>query len=308
MKNKYIFYVFIIISLFLYKITPHYAGLMALIMGISLSSVDKFYRPKELNKYRKLVLNSSIIFFGFSLNINDVIAVGAKGAIVSAISLVIVITFGMFILKYIKLDQKTGELITYGTSICGGSAISAVSAILNPSNKQLAISTAIVFILNGIALFVFPIVGHILDMNQMQFGMFAALSIHDVSSVVGAASIYGDEALKYATILKLTRTLWIIPITLILSRKYQVKNTKLPIPFFIILFLCASIITSIANQAFITNLNVIGKYLLPVALFMVGYGIKINDIRESGKQAIYFGLILWAISITVAISLAFIFA
>ncbi len=307
MKSKYIFYLFVLISLGLYQVSPHYAGLIALIMGISLSSIDKFYRPIKLNNYRKLILNSSIIFFGFSLNINEVITVGMKGLIVSIISLIVVITTGYYILKRIDFDKITGELITFGTSICGGSAISAVSAILNPTNKQLAISTAIVFILNGIALFIFPPIGHLLSMSQEQFGMFVALSIHDVSSVVGAASIYGDEALKYATILKLTRTLWIIPIVLILSKKVGQKDTKLPIPIFILFFLVASVITSIFNSPMITNLSVIGKYLLPVALFLVGYGIKIEDIKQSGKPAIQFGLSLWLVSIITALILSTIF-
>ncbi len=307
MKNKYIFYFFILCSLFLYQISAHYAGLIALILGISLSSTDLFYRPQKLNDYRKLVLNSSIIFFGFSLNINEVIAVGATGIIVSIISLVVVITSGYLLLRKINFDQVTGKLITYGTSICGGSAISAVSAVLNPTNQQLAISTAIVFVLNGLALFLFPPLGHLLNMTQEQFGMFAALSIHDVSSVVGAASIYGDEALKYATVLKLTRTLWIIPIVIILSKNAGNKNTKLPIPVFILLFLVASIITTIFNSPFIMNLNVIGKYLLPVALFLVGYGIKINDIKQSGKVAIMYGFSLWGISIITALILAVVF-
>ncbi len=307
MKNKYIFYLFVILSLFLYQLSPHYAGLIGLICGIILSSTDKFYRPEKLNKYRKLILNSSIIFFGFSLNINEVIAVGMTGIIVSIISLIIVISIGYTILKRINFDQITGELITYGTSICGGSAISAVSAILNPTNKQLAISTAIIFILNGVALFIFPPMGHLLNMSQEQFGMFAALSIHDVSSVVGAASIYGEEALKYATILKLTRTLWIIPIVAILSKRMGQTDTKLPIPIFIIFFLVATMITTILNDPFVTNLSVIGKILLPVALFLVGYGIKINDIRQSGPMAIRFGLSLWFVSIITALTLSMIF-
>lgn len=304
MQNKIIFYFFILISLSLYSIIPHYAGLIALIMGILLSSLNLFYKPEKLNDYRKLILNSSIIFFGFSLNINEVISVGFKGLFVSVISLAIVISFGLYLLKKIQLDYVTGELIVYGTSICGGSAISAVSAIKNPNNKQIAVSTAIIFILNGIALFLFPFFGHLFNMSQEQFGMFAALSIHDVSSVVGAASIYGDEALKYATILKLTRTLWIIPISLILSKNIQEKDNKLPIPLFILLFLLASIISTIFNSPYIVNLNIIGKYLLPVALFLVGYGIKIKDIKSSGKSAISFGIILWIVSIITAFILA----
>lgn len=307
MKNKAIFWLFVMISGLMYFIGPisHYAGLIALILGISLSSIDVFYKPQKLNKYRKLVLNSSIIFFGFSLNINEVIAVGTKGIYISFISLVIVIASGYLLLRLLKADRKTSELTTYGTAICGGSAISAVSSVMNPDNRQLALSTASIFILNAVALAIFPIIGHMLNMTQTQFGVFCALSIHDVSSVVGAAGIYGDQALKLATILKLTRTLWIIPIVLVLTRVYHQENSKLPIPLFILGFIFASIFSTIVNNELITGLNIIGKVLLPMALFMVGYAIKIKDIKSLGARSILFALILWTISIATGLTLAF---
>ncbi len=308
MKNKVLFWLIVLISGLVYFMGPlsHYAGLIALILGISLSTIDVFYKPEKLNKYRKLVLNSSIIFFGFSLNINEVIAVGVKGIYISLISLVIVVLSGYILMRILKADKQTAELTTYGTAICGGSAISAVSSVMDPTNRQLALATASIFILNAIALVIFPIIGHFLDMSQTQFGVFCALSIHDVSSVVGAAGIYGDQALKLATILKLTRTLWIIPIVLVLSRVYHQKSSKLPIPLFIIGFVGASICSTILNNSFITGLNVVGKVLLPMALFMVGYAIKIEDIKSLGARSILFALILWMISIATGLTLAFI--
>lgn len=306
--NKFIYYLFLLIVVFLYFIPSisHYAGLIALFLGMALSSTNLFYKPSKLNNYRKLILNTSIIFFGFSLNINEVIQIGAKGIYISLISLIIVIFSGYMLLKIFKIDKKTAELTIYGTGICGGSAISAVSSITNPNNKQLALSTATIFILNGIALALFPIIGHLLAMSQEQFGVFCALSIHDVSSVVGAADIYGEESLKLATILKLTRTLWIIPIVIILSNVYKVKDSKLPIPLFIIGFILTTIFSTIVNNPLITQLNVIGKILLPIALFMVGYGIKIKDIMELGPKTMIFGLSLWLISIASGLALAFI--
>ncbi|MFV0288495.1 MAG: YeiH family protein [Mycoplasmatales bacterium] len=306
-ENKLIFIGFIILAASFYFITPlqHYAGLIALILGILLSSSDKFYQPPKLNKYRKLILNTSVIFFGFSLNIHDVITIGLQGIIFSFISLSVILSCGFILIKLYQTDKITSALTTYGTGICGGSAISAVSTILNPTNKQLALATGIVFSLNGLALVIFPPLGHLLHMNQEQFGVFCALSIHDVSSVVGAASIYGDTSLKLATVLKLTRTLWIIPITIILARFNQQKNSKLPIPFFILGFILASIITSILNNPLIISLNIIGKFLLPIALFMVGYAIKLNDIKALGAKELKFGLSLWLISIISGITLAF---
>ncbi len=306
-ENKIIFYMFVLIAGCLYLIDPisHYAGLIALIFGICLSTFGNFYKPNKLNDYRKLVLNTSVIFFGFSLNITEVVEIGARGILFSLISLTIIIVSGLLLMKIYNTDRQTSSLTMYGTGICGGSAISAVSGVLNPSNRQLALATAIVFSLNGIALVVFPPIGHLLNMTEAQFGVFAALSIHDVSSVVGAASIYGDQALKIATVLKLTRTLWIIPIVLVLSKQNNQHNSKLPIPLFILGFLLASIITSIANNPMVVGLSVIGKILLPIALFMVGYAIKLDDIKSLGLNELKFGLSLWTISIVTGIILAF---
>lgn len=306
-ENKLVFGLFVIIAASFYFIPSisHYAGLIALVFGMLLSSTERFYKPNKLNNYRKLILNTSVIFFGFSLNIAEVIEIGSKGIIFSFVSLTIIISCGLLLMKLYKTDQITSSLTMYGTGICGGSAISAVSSVLNPSNKQLALSTAIVFSLNGIALLIFPFIGHLLNMSQTQFGVFSALSIHDVSSVVGAASIYGDQALKIATVLKLTRTLWIIPIVLVLSRFYKQENSKLPIPLFILGFIATSIITSVLNNPLIVSLNIIGKILLPIALFMVGYAIKIADIKALGLNELKFGISLWMISIITGITLAF---
>lgn len=306
-QNKLPFYIFLILAALLYFIplTSHYAGLIALIGGITLSSTSLFYKPQKLNNCRKFILNLSIIFFGFSLNINDVISIGSKGLFVSLISLIIVITSGYLLLHVFKTDKVTSELTTYGTAICGGSAISAVSGVLNPNNMQLALSTATIFILNGVALALFPPLGHLLSMTQEQFGVFCALSIHDVSSVVGAADIYGETALQLATVLKLTRTLWLIPIVLVLSSIYKVEHSKLPIPLFILGFIAASLFSSIVNLPFVTSLSVIGKVLLPIALFMVGYAIKINDIQGLGPKSMIYGLSLWLISIVTGLFLAF---
>ncbi len=307
MKNKLGFWLIVLICGALYFIKPisHFVGLIALVLGICLSSLKICPKPPKLNKYRKLVLNSSIIFFGFSLNINDVLIIGTKGIFISFISLVIVITSGYILLLLLKSDRKTAELTTYGTAICGGSAISAVSCVMDPTERELALSTASIFILNAVALVLFPLIGNLLEMSQTQFGVFCALSIHDVSSVVGAAGIYGDQALKLATVLKLTRTLWIIPIVLFLTRIYHKDESKLPIPLFILGFILASVFSTVVNNELITSMSVIGKVLLPMALFMVGFAIKIEDIKSLGMRSIAFALILWLISIGTGLTLAF---
>lgn len=310
-NNKIIFIIFVLIAMALHDVEniSSYSALISLIVGIFLSTSNKFYQPPKLNDYRKLVLNSSIIFFGFSLNIKEVIEIGSKGVVLSLISLVIMIFLGYTLIKLFNFDKKTGELITYGTAICGGSAISATSAVLNPTSKQIASATAAVFLLNGLALILFPFIGHTLAMTQEQFGTFAALSIHDVSSVEGAASQFGEKALQIATVLKLTRTLWIIPIVLILGQKNKQDNQKVSVPLFIGLFILASLGSSISSAVLnidLTGISIFGKYLLNAALFMVGYSIKIKDIKELGIKGLLLAVALWTGSIIVGLILAFI--
>ena len=305
LKNKYIFLIIIVFVFCLYFVEPlrNYATILSLLLGIFLRYTDKFYVPEKLNDYRKTILNASIVFFGFSLNINAVIEVGSKGVILSLVSLIVVIVCGYLLLKLINYDKVTGELTIYGTAICGGSAIAATSSVLKASSKQIAMAMATVFLLNTVALVIFPILGHLLNLTQYQFGVWSALSIHDVSSVVGAASAYGEEALATATILKLTRTLWIIPIAIVLSKKNNSKKKAL-FPMFILYFLIASVITTLFPYEQIQNLSTLGKTFLSVALFLVGYGIHIKDLKELGVKGITFGLILWMISIITGLTLA----
>ncbi|WP_171014928.1 YeiH family protein [Culicoidibacter larvae] len=274
-----------------------FASGIALILGLLIAVAN--YTPATINvsKYRKLFLNGAIILFGFGLNINQVISVGASGIWKSALSLIITITVGLLLMKYINIDRKTGMLIDVGTAICGGSAIAAVSPVINADDQQIGISTGVIFALNTVALFLFALFAHLIPLSAEQFGTWAALSIHDTSSVVGAAAMHSDAALQVATILKLTRTLWIIPIVLILAF-VEKSNKKGSFPLFIIFFILASLISSFfPNPDLYITLTLIGKAMLSLALFLVGTTLHPKTITNAGLKPILFGVILWVAAI-----------
>ena len=210
-------------------------------------------------------------------------------------SIIIIVILGTFLTRVFKIDLKLGHLITSGTAICGGSAIAAVAPVIKADSKTISIALGIVFLLNSIALFIFPPLGHFFNLNQNQFGLWCAVAIHDTSSVVGAALGYGDEALRIATTVKLSRTLWIIPLSILSMFLFKTKGEKIKIPYFIGLFILAIIINSYhILPAFITgNIVLISKRLLVLTLFLIGTTISLKDLKETGYKPILMAVILW---------------
>ena len=195
----------------------------------------------------------------------------------------------------LSLDKKTGHLIASGTAICGGSAIAAVSPAINARDDQTSLALATVFVLNAVALFIFPAIGHLLDMSQHAFGTWAAIAIHDTSSVVGAAGSYGDEALKTATTLKLARALWIIPVAFISALLFKGNSKKIAVPYFIVLY-CVAILVAHFLPHFQPVYDMIftaSKRLLVVCLFLIGSGITVNKLRNAGPKPMLLGVLLW---------------
>lgn len=297
--KKFVFYFGGIIAMIL----PLVKGLGGLAAGIALLIGAIFINtniitPSESSgKIRKFSLNGAVVLFGFGLNINKVIEVGSAGFLQTALSLSIIIFFGFILFRIFKIDQITGELITFGTGICGGSAIAATAPLLKADEREIGISTGVIFLLNTVALFLFSFFAHKLNLTAEQFGTWSALSIHDTSSVVGAAASHSDEALKIATIMKLTRTLWIIPIVLFLAiRNKESKNISFPV--FIVFFILASIFATLFNFPEIYKiLGVFGKSLLALALYIVGTSLSVGTIKQVGLRSIIFGITLWSISI-----------
>ena len=256
----------------------------------------------------KKLLQYSVIGLGFGMNLQASLASGKEGMLFTIISVVGTLLIGMFIgCKILKLNRNTSYLISSGTAICGGSAIAAVGPIIKAKDTDMSMALATVFILNAIGLFLFPILGHWLGLSQQDFGTWAAIAIHDTSSVVGAGAAYGEEALQVATTIKLTRALWIIPLALVTSVIFRSEGKKISIPWFILFFIVAMLI----NTYLLADFPQIGKFIAGIArkgliitMFFIGASLSVDVIKSVGMRPLLQGILLWII-ISVA-SLAYI--
>ncbi|OAN11538.1 hypothetical protein A3K86_21670 [Photobacterium jeanii] len=284
------FYAIAILCLF-----PFISSPVALILGFTLASIGLIPANLNLAGFTKKLLAYSIIGLGFGINLNEAIEASQHGLGLIVTSIFATLLLGTLLTRLFKLDAKTGHLIASGTAICGGSAIAAVSPAINAKDEQISLALATVFVLNSIALFIFPAIGHALDMSQHTFGTWAAIAIHDTSSVVGAAGAYGDEALKTATTLKLARALWIIPIAFISALLFKGDSKKITIPYFI-LFYCVAIAVAHYLPQFDSIYQLVftaSKRLLVVCLFLIGSGITVQKLRSAGAKPLILGCLLW---------------
>lgn len=207
---------------------------VALFLGLAFALSCGQAHPKFNKKVSKYLLQYSVVGLGFGMNLHASLASGKEGMEFTIISVIGTLLIGWVIgRKFLKVDRDTSYLISTGTAICGGSAIAAVGPVLKAKDTEMSVALGTIFILNAIALFIFPVIGHALDMSQQEFGTWAAIAIHDTSSVVGAGAAYGEEALKIATTIKLTRALWIIPLAFVTSFIFKSKGQKVSIPWFI---------------------------------------------------------------------------
>ena len=267
----------------------------ALILGFLFTLIFKNPFKAFNHKVINYLLKISVIGLGFGMFIRETIETSKEGFVLTVYSIMLTISLGFFLTKLLKIDLKLGHLIASGTAICGGSAIAAISPVIKANGKNISIALGVVFLLNSIALFLFPAVGHLLHLTQEQFGLWCALAIHDTSSVVGAAVGYGDEALRIATTVKLSRTLWIIPLSIFSMFIFKTKGERIRIPYFIILFIVAIILNSyhIVPEAATSIIVVIAKRLLILTLFLVGSVISIEDIKSTGLKPLVLALSLW---------------
>lgn len=287
----------IFITIGILCLVPIVSSPVALLIGFTLATLG--YKPKKinLNKLTKNLLAYSIVGLGFGINLNEAIEATRAGFGIIVVSIFSTLILGYYLTNALRMEQKTGYLISAGTAICGGSAIAAVAPAINAENNQISLALVTIFILNSVALFVFPFIGHLLEMEQYTFGVWSAIAIHDTSSVVGAASAYGDEALLTATTLKLARALWIIPIAFFSALLFKGDNKKITIPFFI-LFYCFAILIAYVLPEFqniFSNIFNISKRILVVCLFLIGASISIQQIKESGIKPLLLGIILWGL-------------
>ncbi|MBQ2387104.1 MAG: putative sulfate exporter family transporter [Bacteroidales bacterium] len=272
---------------------------MALFCGILLAFL-KIERPFEFKKYSSPLLQYSVVLMGFGMNLQQVIEVSSKGIILTACSVLLVFLFGMLLGRLLKVDRNTAMLISSGTAICGGSAIAAVSPIIKAKDNQISFALTVVFVLNALALFIFPPIGRALNMGELDFGYWSAIAIHDTSSVVGAGAAYGPDALQTAVTVKLARTLWIIPLSflvLFINRKHDANKGKVKIPWFILYFVVAILIAFLLPQfsELYTNLAFLGRRGMVVALFMIGCGFSVEDLKKAGWRSFVLGVLLWIV-------------
>lgn len=243
----------------------------------------------------------AIVGLGFGMSIDNAIQAGKEGLLFTIITLVIVFFTGWLLYRAFGLHRKISYLISSGTAICGGSAIAAVAPLIKAKEEHISIAIGTVFILNAIALLVFPMIGNALEMSQHQFGLWSAIAIHDTSSVVGAAAQYGEEALEVATTVKLGRALWIIPLSVFTAFVFQSSGKGIKIPYFILYFILAMVIASYTPQfeEVYSGISYLSKRLLVLTLLLVGMGLTAETIKKAGLRSMLFGIALW-VTISVA--------
>ena len=261
---------------------------------------------KEASSLAKLLLQIAVVLLGFGMNLKQVIHAGRSGFLYTAASICCAVVLGLILGKLFKVAGKASYLITLGTAICGGSAIAAIAPILNANEEEISISMGTVFLLNSVALLLFPAIGWRMHLSQNQFGLWAALAIHDTSSVVGAAARYGPQALAIGTTVKLARALWIVPVSLItaacMGRTSDAdlrsqNQAKVKVPWFIFLFLGASVIGTYVPRfmgAYLT-LNRLGKAGLTATLFLIGTSLSRKTLEAVGIKPLLQGVILWIV-------------
>ena len=276
-------------------LTPWITPPIALAMGVAFALTLTHPFPKQGSRAAKILLQASVVGLGFGMNLAQVVAAGKTGVLFTIATIFGTLLLGYVAGRILSVHQTPSTLISSGTAICGGSAIAAVAPVINASDDEISVSLATVFILNSIALFIFPMIGTALHMTQTQFGVWAAIAIHDTSSVVGAASKFGVEALRIATPVKLARALWIVPLTLGTAAAFRRKSTKIVWPWFILLFVIASIMRTYvpAPVAMWDAIAEAARAVLKVTLFLIGAGLSRKAVAAVGVRPLVLGVLLW---------------
>lgn len=272
---------------------------VALFLGLAFALLCGQAYPKFNKKVSKKLLQYSVVGLGFGMNLHASLASGKEGMLFTIISVIGTMLVGMFIgRKLLKVNRDTSYLISSGTAICGGSAIAAVGPVIKAKDSDMSVALATIFVLNAIALFIFPVLGGWLGLTQQEFGTWAAIAIHDTSSVVGAGAAYGEEALQVATTIKLTRALWIIPLALATSIIFKNGGKKISIPWFILWFIVAILL----NTYVLDTVPEVGKAIadlarkgLIITMFFIGASLSTDVLKAVGVKPLIQGVLLWLV-------------
>jgi uncharacterized integral membrane protein (TIGR00698 family) len=309
-KSRTIFFVCILLGA-----TGLVSPPIALAGGLVFAFLVPHPYPGESRRLAHFLLQASVVLLGFGMNLGQILVVGRSGLLYSAVGIAVTLSLGLVLGKLFRVEHISSTLIAAGTAICGGSAIAALGPVLAAGEEAMAVSLGSVFVLNSVALFLFPALGHHFGLSQQQFGVWAALAIHDTSSVVGAADHYGPQALALAVPIKLVRALWIIPVCLLFATllRPQINGTtngvhkaKLPRPWFLLWFLVAACVASFvpvwipqaaasSHGAFLT-LVTLGKSGLAVTLFLIGSSLNRAALARVGVRPLLQAVLLWIIS------------
>jgi len=281
----------------LLSVSPFISEPVALLLGLMVALFVGHPYLYLNNKATQYLLQVSVVGLGFGMQLDSALEAGREGFLFTVFTIVGTLTIGILLGRLFRIDKIIAFLIASGTAICGGSAIAAVSPIVRADEKQISVALGIVFILNAIALFVFPYIGEILEMSQSQFGLWSAIAIHDTSSVVGAASKFGPESLEVATTVKLARALWIIPLAIASSFLFKSPSKKIKIPYFIGFFVLAMIANTYIpfveeNGHHVASLARTG---LKLTLFLIGCGLSKKVVKSVGVKPFAQGLFLWVL-------------
>ncbi|WP_128911860.1 YeiH family protein [Granulicella sibirica] len=269
---------------------------LALLAGLVFALTVEHPFAMESHDLSKFLLQASVVALGFGMDLHEVIHAGRSGFVYTAVSISVAMLLGLLLGRVMRVPGKASFLITCGTAICGGSAIAAIGPITDANEEEMGISLGTVFTLNSVALVLFPFVGTRLHMTQSQFGLWAALAIHDTSSVVGAAAKYGAVALTIGTTVKLARALWIVPLSF--ATAYAMKSkAKVKIPWFILLFCVAAVVRTYLPtlHGIYTALSGLGRSGMAVTLFLIGTGLSREMFRKVGVRPMVQGVALWIV-------------
>lgn len=270
---------------------------IALLLGLLFAFTLKNPCPKFNKKTSKYLLQVAVVCLGFNMNLHKSLQSGSEGMMFTVVSVIGVMVLGVMFGYYMHLNRKTAYLISSGTAICGGSAIAAVGPVVKANENEMAVSLGVIFILNAVALFIFPPLGRMFDMSQTQFGTWAAIAIHDTSSVAGAGEVFGAQAYETAILIKLTRALWIIPLALATMFIFRDKNSKISIPWFIFIFIGAMLVNTYVELPvwFVDAMVWVAKRGMVVTLFMIGASLSLKTVKSVGVRPLLLAVLLWII-------------
>ncbi len=280
-------------------VTPPVALALGLILALTLGNPY----PDFSRRAAKILLQGSVVGLGAGMNLAVIWQAGRTGIGFTAVTIVGTLIVGLLIGRMLKVESQTSLLVSSGTAICGGSAIAAVGSVIDADDRAMSVSLGTVFVLNAVALFIFPPLGHLLGLGQEQFGLWSAIAIHDTSSVVGAASRYGEVALHTATTVKLIRALWIVPLALGLSVTRRGTGSRPSCPWFILFFLMVAAVRTMwpGGEAVYGVVVSIARLGLCLTLFLIGSGLSRAALRSVGLRPMIQGVVLWVLVAVVSL-------